>query len=77
MKKPIAVIGLLLGLLLALTGCTSSSGAGSDEDTINIVGFAVPEVAPFLLTSSWREKKQYHAAPLSAALRARCQAYQI
>lgn len=36
-----------------------------------------PEVAPFLLTSSWREKKQYHAAPLSAALRARCQAYRI
>lgn len=33
-----------------------------------------PEVAGFLLTSSWRDGDQYHRSTISAGLRARCDA---
>lgn len=36
-----------------------------------------PEVAAFLLTSSWSQQGQYHMSSLSAALRARCLDYRI
>lgn len=45
MKKTLSLAAALASGVLALAGCTSSSGAGDDADVINIVGFAVPEAA--------------------------------
>ncbi|MEO9323026.1 extracellular solute-binding protein [Nocardioides sp. C4-1] len=44
MKKSFKVAAVVTAGVLALSACTSSQG-GSNEETINIVGFAVPEAA--------------------------------
>ncbi len=45
MKKSFKVAAVLAAGVLALTGCSSASGGDSDEEAVNIVGFAVPEAA--------------------------------
>lgn len=46
-SKARVVTGIAVAVtgMLSLSACGSSSGSASDEDTINIVGFAVPEAA--------------------------------
>ncbi len=46
-------VALTLTAGLALSACTSGGGSGSDTVTLNIVGFAVPEIANRAIAEEW------------------------
>ncbi|WP_340540825.1 extracellular solute-binding protein [Nocardioides sp. GXZ039] len=59
MKRTFKVAAVVAAGVLALTGCSSASGGGdSDQETVNIVGFAVPEAANKAIAEQWNKTEE-------------------
>jgi sulfate/thiosulfate-binding protein len=55
MTKTYKAVTALVAGVLALTGCTSSDGSSSSKDTVNIVGFAVPQKANEAIAAEFKK----------------------